>query len=88
LEGHTQTPSLCELDIETTRRLNAKVWAPRWTLGNPIADSRQMQAEGRQVYIWTLDVPEFIEQFIIDDNLNGILTNYAPVVAYYHYVQR
>jgi glycerophosphoryl diester phosphodiesterase len=83
-----QTPSLCELDIETARRLNARVWAPRWTRGNPIEETRLMQAEGRKVFIWTLNVPEFIEQFIADGTLDGILTDYAPVVAYYHYVQR
>lgn len=88
LEGHQNTPSLCELDTATARRINARVWAPRWTLGNPVAETRAMQAQGRKVFIWTLNVPEFIKQFIEDDTLDGILTDYAPVVAYYYYVQR
>ncbi|MEZ0607433.1 glycerophosphodiester phosphodiesterase [Fibrella sp. WM1] len=88
LPNHQQTVSLCELDTSIAKRINAKVWAPRWTLGNPIAETRAMQAQGRRVFIWTLDVPSFIEQFINDNTLDGILTNYAPVVAYYHYVKR
>lgn len=88
LPNHQQTVSLCELDTSVAKRINAKVWAPRWTLGNPIAETQAMQAQGRRVFIWTLDVPSFIEQFINDNTLDGILTNYAPVVAYYHYVKR
>ena len=87
LPNHQTVPSLCELDTADARRINARIWAPRWTLGNPVAETKAMQAQGRQVYIWTLDVPEFVRQFISTNTLDGILTNYAPVVAYYHYVQ-
>ena len=88
LPDYLQTPSLCELDTSIALRLHSRVWAPRWTLGNPIAETKAMQAAGLKVFLWTVDVPEFIQQFIGDGTLDGILSNYAPVVAYYHYVQK
>ncbi len=34
------------------------------TMGTPAADVAQMHAEGRKVLVWTLDVPQYISQFI------------------------
>ena len=81
------TPVLCELDIPTTRSVKANFWAPRWTLGPQTPDVTTMKAEGRQVFVWTLDEPQFIQKFIGENEFDGILSNYAPVVAYYHYRQ-
>ncbi len=88
LEDHLQAPSLCELDTSIAKRINAKVWAPRFTLGNPVEEARAMQAVGLKVFVWTLDVPDYIRQFIEVGALDGILTNYSAVVAHYHYVQK
>ena len=46
-----------------------------------------MKAEGRKAFVWTLDEPQFIQKFIGESQFDGILSNYSPVVAYYHYVQ-
>lgn len=81
------TPVLSELDIPTTRSVNAAIWAPRWTIGPETPDISAMKAEGRQVFVWTLDEPQFIQKFIGESQFDGILSNYSPVVAYYHYVQ-
>jgi len=88
LPDHTQLPSICELDTSVAKRINAKVWAPRWTLGEQIPSTLAMQQQGRKVFVWTLDVPEFVQQFVQNDTFDGILSNYAPIVAYYHYVQK
>lgn len=88
LDDHLLAPSLCELDTAVARRINAKVWAPRFTLGNPVESAKVMQAAGLKVFVWTLDVPDFIRQFIDAGSLDGILTNYSAIVAYYHYVQK
>lgn len=88
LASKENTPVLSELDTATTRRLNARIWAPRWTLGPQINQVRAMQAEGRTVFVWTLDEPKFIEQFIRESRFDGILSNYSPLVAYYHYVEQ
>ncbi|WP_229379424.1 glycerophosphodiester phosphodiesterase [Fibrella forsythiae] len=88
LPDHAQLQSICELDTSVARRINAKVWAPRWTLGEQIPSTLAMQQQGRKVFIWTLDVPEFIQQFVQNDTFDGILSNYAPIVAYYHYVHQ
>lgn len=85
LSDKENTPILCELDTAITRSLNARIWAPRWTLGPQTAEVAAMQAEGRTVFVWTLDEPEFIREFIAQNTFDGILSNYSSVVAYYHY---
>ncbi len=88
LSDRSNTPALSELDTATTRSIGARIWAPRWTLGPQIEQVRAMQAEGRTVFVWTLDEPKFIEQFIRESRFDGILSNYSPLVAYYHYVEQ
>ncbi|QIP11771.1 glycerophosphodiester phosphodiesterase [Spirosoma aureum] len=88
LSDKENTPILCELDTSITRNLNARIWAPRWTLGPQTEEVKAMQAEGRTVFVWTLDEPEFIREFIAENSFDGILSNYSPVVAYYHYVDQ
>ncbi|GAB3500748.1 hypothetical protein GCM10027341_26520 [Spirosoma knui] len=86
LVNKEDTPILCELDTSITRSLGARIWAPRWTLGPQTSEVEAMQEDGRTVFVWTLDEPKFIEEFINQGRFNGILSNYSPVVAYYHYV--
>jgi glycerophosphoryl diester phosphodiesterase len=85
LASKSNTPILCELDTTTTRGLGANIWAPRWTLGPQTEEVKAMKAEGRSVFVWTLDETQFIERFIGEGEFDGILSNYSPVVAYYHY---
>ncbi len=86
LPDKSNTPILCELDTGLTRSLGARIWAPRWTLGPQTEEVLAMKAEGRTVFVWTLDEPTFIQKFINEGRFDGILSNYSPVVAYYHYV--
>jgi hypothetical protein len=46
-----------------------------------------MQAEGRRVFVWTLDVPAYVQEYIANGRFDGILSNYPSIVAYYHYVR-
>lgn len=87
LPNKANTPILCELDTAVTRTLGARIWAPRWTLGPQAQEVLAMKAENRTVFVWTLDEPKFIEQFISEGRFDGILSNYSPVVAYYHYTE-
>lgn len=88
LKNKANTPILCELDTAITRNLNAGIWAPRWTLGPQTDEVLAMKAQGRTVYVWTLDEPTFIEEFINQNKFDGILSNYSPVVAFYHYTEQ
>ena len=87
LPNFTSVPSLCELSIEETREINARVWAPRFTLGLQNDEVSLMQAEGRKAFVWTLDEPQYVEQFITEGKFDGILSNYPSLVAYYHYAK-
>ena len=80
-------PTLCELGTDKVREVSAEVWGPRWTQGTLDADVAAMKAEGRRSFVWTLDVPGYINQFIARGTFDGILTNYPTAVAYAYYIQ-
>ncbi len=88
LPNFSSTPSLCELSIDKVNEINARVWAPRWTLGLQGSEVSAVQATGRKVFVWTLDVPEYLRQFVNEGNFDGILTNYPSLLAYHHYVKQ
>lgn len=88
LPDYSTTPSLCELSIGDVERTNAKIWAPRFTEGTQNSSVDAIHQQGRRAFVWTLDVPEFIEQFIRDGHFDGILSNYPSCTAYNYYVQQ
>jgi glycerophosphoryl diester phosphodiesterase len=48
---------------------------------------QQMHNEGRKVFVWTLDEPSFIQDYINNGNFDGVLSNYPSLIAYYHYIR-
>ncbi len=88
IPNHKNINALCELSVEETLGIDAEVWAPRWTLGTLLPEVKQVQAQNRKVYCWTLDNEAFIKKYMNEGNFNGILTNYPSLVAYYHYLRK
>ena len=87
LPDHTSVPSLCELGIDEVHTANSEVWAPRWTLGTQDAEVAQMHSEGRKAFVWTLDAPEYVPQYMQPGSFDGILSNYPSLIAYHHYAR-
>ena len=85
--GYQDILSLCELSIDNVRQANSKIWAPRWTQGTQNTEVEQMHSEGRKAFVWTLDEPSYIEEFINEGEFDGILSNYPSIVAYHHYIK-
>jgi glycerophosphoryl diester phosphodiesterase len=85
--GYQNIPTICELGPGETRDLNSQIWAPRWTEGLQNEEVLSLQAEGKRVIVWTLDQPDFIRKYLEEGYYNGILSNYTPLVAYYHYTR-
>lgn len=86
--GNTQDyPGLCELDITQVRKAGAAVWAPRFTDGIVRQQIISMQSEKRKVFVWTLDIPQFIRDFISSGYYDGILSNYPSIVAYEYFMR-
>lgn len=83
--GGTGANAICELGPEETRLIDARVWAPRWTLGTMNAEVDAMHSENRRAFVWTLDEPTFITTFLREGDFDGFLTNYPTLVAYYAY---
>jgi glycerophosphoryl diester phosphodiesterase len=88
LEGYKTVPSLVEFSPEEAANVNAKVWAPQWTLGLQNEEVSAQQAQGRRVFTWTVDIPENVERYMREGTFNGILSNYPSVTAYYYYAKQ
>jgi len=81
------TPNLCELTLDDVDKTNAEIWAPRFTLGTQNEEVDKVHAAGRQVFVWTLDVPDLVQQYLREGQFDAILSNYPSMIAYYYYVQ-
>ncbi len=86
LPQYQSVPSLSEQSPELVQNINARVWAPRFTLGTQNELVKQVHAKGKLAFVWTLDVPGYIQRFINEGHFDAILSNYPSCVAYYYYV--
>jgi glycerophosphoryl diester phosphodiesterase len=82
----SQVETLCELSPDIATRIDAAVWAPRFTAGVQRSHAERMHDEGRDVYVWTLDDPNFMQTFLSERYkgrllYTGILTNYPTLLA-------
>ena len=88
LPDYQQIPSLNEVSTDMVRETDSDVWGPTWVSGQQGEDVAAMHAEGRKVFMWTMDLPQFISQYMYEGELDGILSNYPSLVAYFHYVRQ
>jgi glycerophosphoryl diester phosphodiesterase len=88
LPDHNNIPSVCELTPEDVVAANSRIWAPRWTLGLQNEQVQQVHAQGRRAFVWTLDVPENVFEYMNQGDFDGILSNYPSIVAYYYYAKQ
>ena len=88
LRDYRSAPSVCELSVEDVVATNARIWAPRWTLGLQIDAVEEMHAQGRKAFVWTLDEPDNINEYMTRGKFDGILTNYPSAVAFYYYAKQ
>lgn len=86
LPNFQSIPTLCELSVDDVKEANSQYWAPRFTLGLQTDLVDEVHSLNKQAFVWTLDVPDYIRQFIQEGHFDGILSNYASIVAYYYYV--
>lgn len=88
LPNYKNLQSVCELTPDDVIKTNAKIWAPRWTLGLQNEEVARMHAAGRKAFVWTLDVPENIQIYFNQGKFDGILSNYPSSVAFYYYAKK
>lgn len=87
LPGYQTIPSVCELSTDAVEKANSGIWAPRFTLGLQNQEVERMHTEGRRAFVWTLDVPAIVQQYMTEGKFDGILSNYPSIVAFYYYAQ-
>ncbi|GEO08362.1 glycerophosphodiester phosphodiesterase [Segetibacter aerophilus] len=88
LPGYQNIPSVVELTPQDVATTNARIWAPRWTLGLQNEEVERVHAAGRKAFVWTLDVPDNINKYFLQGKFDGILSNYPSSVAYYYYAKQ
>jgi glycerophosphoryl diester phosphodiesterase len=62
-----------------------QVWAPRWTDGIQSGDIARVHSSGKKIFLWTLDVKDYIQDFLFNNEIDGILSNYPSLVAGMYY---
>ena len=77
--------TLCELTTKDVEKVDAKIWAPRWTLGTQKKELNTIHDQGRKAFVWTLDDELYIKKYLKDSDFDGILTNYPSIVFYQYY---
>ncbi len=87
LPNYTTIPSVNELSLDDVQKVNSAIWGPRFTLGLQNDEVAAAHAQGRKVYVWTLDIPENIQEYLYNGHFDGILSNYPSAVAYYYYAR-
>lgn len=88
LPDYTNVPSLCELETEKADKLQSKIWAPRFTEGTQNDAVAAEHGKGRRVFVWTVDEPAFITNFIRDGHFDGMLSNFPSCVAFNYYARQ
>ena len=88
LPGYKNIPSLCELDTAKAYSAGAKIWAPGWVKGHQDDIVAAVQKKGMRSFIWTVDIPDKIKEFMYRAQFNGIVTNRPTMAAYYYYSQQ
>jgi glycerophosphoryl diester phosphodiesterase len=85
--GYQNIPTICELGIDELQQVNSKVWSPRFTQNIAPEDINSLHAQGKLAITWTVNVNSFLQQFIEEGLLDGLLTDYTTLAAYYYYRQ-
>lgn len=88
LPNYQNIPSVNELSREEVAEVNSAIWGPRFTLGLQNTEVGEEQAQGRKAFVWTLDEPQDIQEFINNGRFDGILSNYPSAVAYSYYAKQ
>jgi glycerophosphoryl diester phosphodiesterase len=86
-ENRDELLTLSELSPKEVIQSKSKIWAPTWTAGYQDSEVEQLKSNGIKSYVWTMDERNFIRDFIKNSKFDGILTNFAPIVAYEYYMQ-
>jgi glycerophosphoryl diester phosphodiesterase len=61
------------LDPEDAIELNSRVWAPMWIKRGSKKDVKNMQEKGMKVFIWTVDKPSRVKQYVTESGYDGVL---------------
>jgi glycerophosphoryl diester phosphodiesterase len=84
---YQSVPTICELDLGKLEQLHSQVWSPRWTSGFASSDIDKLHSEGKTAITWTTNLPGIINDIINEGKLDGVLSDYNGLVAYFFYRQ-
>lgn len=88
LPDHRNITSLCELSPEETSAINSAIWAPMWVKGLQEEEVAAFHAMKKRAFVWTVDKPKKIPEFMNEGKFDGIVSNFPSIVAYYHFIRQ
>jgi glycerophosphoryl diester phosphodiesterase len=87
LENYRSVPCLVELSSDVALEIDAEVWAPQYTGGYQPDKVARIHEAGKKAYVWSLDNVFMVEAYVSEGRFDGLVTNTAPVVAYWLYTK-
>ncbi len=87
LANYTSVVSINER-YDEIQNVNSIYWGAPWALGIKRNEIETLHTQNKKVIAWTMDQPDFIDQYISENLYDGILSNYSCTVAYFFYSSR
>jgi glycerophosphoryl diester phosphodiesterase len=88
--GRNTTPILIELSpdiVLSSSYPTCEAWGPKWTIGISESNITSVRSLGKKVFVWTIDMRDFISDFLKDGKADGILSNYPSLVSGMNYLR-
>jgi glycerophosphoryl diester phosphodiesterase len=83
-EGLALPPCLVEYDPDLVLSEGCVAWGPTWTAGPRVADVERLRAAGAATIFWTLNQSDFIDQYLLRAEPDGIITA-RPALVFHRY---
>jgi glycerophosphoryl diester phosphodiesterase len=79
-EGLEVPPCLVEYDPDTVISEGCIAWGPTWTEGPQVDDVHRLRGAGAATIFWTINQSEFIDEFLVRAQPNGIISSRASLL--------
>jgi glycerophosphoryl diester phosphodiesterase len=81
-EGLTVPPCLLEYDPDLVLAEGCAAWGPTWTEGPQVENVKRVRAAGALTIYWTINQSDFIDEFLMRAQPNGIISARASLLFY------
>lgn len=80
-------PVMCELSLQDVIDNDCEYFGPRFSLGLLTADVQKAHSLGVKVFSWTLNDRNIIQNYLINGQFDGFISDYPAYVVYDYYAK-